>query len=131
MVSQRQTNNAHPSLLRRFLQILLGLLGLLLLGYLSLISYRFAQIQLGPFAPLAAILIVALLLAVIGPLLLVRYHSVLQTAVARGAQRLGALLAATGLPQRFARRFPRSLTLSRRAFHRRVVRSALPSPHGS
>jgi undecaprenyl-diphosphatase len=107
MASQRQTNNAHPSLLRRFLQIVLGLLGLLLLGYLALVSYRFAQIQLGPFAPLAAILILALLLAIIGPLLLVRYRHGLRAGLARGVQRLGALLAATGLPQRFARRFPR------------------------
>ena len=107
MSSQRQPGGARPSRLRRLLQVMLGLLGLLLLGYLAVFSYHFAQIQLGPFAPLAAILIFALLLAIIGPLLLVRYHRMLQTTVARGAQRLGALLAATGLPQRFARRFPR------------------------
>jgi undecaprenyl-diphosphatase len=92
---------------RSLVQAVLGLLGLLLLGYLAVVSYRFAQIQLGPFAPLAAILFFALLLAVIGPLLLVRYHRALWGGLARSAQRLGALLAATGLPQRFARRFPR------------------------
>ncbi len=107
MASQRQPGSAHPSRLRRLLQVVLGLLGLLLLGYLAVFSYRFAQIQLGPFAPLSAILIVAVLLAIIGPLLLVRYHRVLWAGLARGAQRLGALLAATGLPQRFTRRFPR------------------------
>src|SRR5215831_2048280 len=107
MASQRQANSAHPSWLRRFLQIVLGILGLLLLGYVLVFSYQFAQIQLGPFAPLAAILTLALLLAIIGPLLLVRYRHGLRAGLARGAQRLGAILAATGLPQRFTRRFPR------------------------
>jgi len=107
MASQPQSGGAHPSRWRRLLQVVLGLLGLLLLGYLAVFSYRFAQIQLGPFAPLAAILIVSLLLAIIGPLLLVRYHRVLWAGLARGAQRLGALLAATGLPQGFSHRFPR------------------------
>jgi undecaprenyl-diphosphatase len=106
MASQRQANSALPSWLRRALQIVLGVLVVLLLGYLAVFSYHFAQIQLGPFAPLAAILVVALLLAIIGPVLLVRYHRVLRGGLARGAQRLGALLMATGLPQRFARRFP-------------------------
>jgi membrane-associated phospholipid phosphatase len=103
MANQRQANSAHPSWLRRFLQILLGILGLLLLGYLAVVSYRFAQIQLGPFAPLAAILTLTLLLAIIAPLLLVRYRHSLRAGLARGAQRLGAVVAATGLPQRFPR----------------------------
>src|SRR5262245_40961058 len=107
MASQRQPDSAHPSRLRRILSVLLGILGLLLLGYLAVVSYRFAQIQLGPFAPLAAILVLALLLAIIGPVLLVRYHRAVRAGLARGAQRLGAALAATGLPQRFTRRFPR------------------------
>jgi undecaprenyl-diphosphatase len=107
MASQRQANSARPSRLRYALQILLGILGLALLGYIVVFAYHFAQIQLGPFAPLAAILTLALLLAIIGPLLLVRYHRVLRAGLARGAQWLGALLAATGLPQRFTRRFPR------------------------
>jgi undecaprenyl-diphosphatase len=89
--------------MRRFLRVVLGILGLLLLGYLAVVSYRFAQIQLGPFAPLAAILTLALLLAIIGPLLLVRYRDSLRAGLARGAQWLGAVLAATGLPQRFPR----------------------------
>jgi undecaprenyl-diphosphatase len=89
------------------LQIVLGVLGLLLLGYVVVFGYHFAQIQLGPFAPLAAALAFALLLAIIGPLLLVRYRHGLRAGLARGAQRLGAVLTATGLPQRFARRFPR------------------------
>jgi membrane-associated phospholipid phosphatase len=107
MASQRQASGAHPSRLRRALQIVLGVLGLLLLGYVVVFSYHFAQIQLGPFAPLAAILTFALLLAIIGPLLLVRYRHGLRDGLGRSAQRLGAVLAATGLPQRFARRFPR------------------------
>jgi undecaprenyl-diphosphatase len=101
MANQRQLGRVRPSRLRRFLQVLLGLLGLLLLGYLAAVSYRFAQIQLGPFAPLAAVLVLALLLAIIGPLLLVRYRHALRAGLARGAQRLGAVLAATGLPERF------------------------------
>src|SRR5215831_4166355 len=103
MTSQRQANSAHPSRLRRFLQVVLGILGLLLLGYLAVFSYHFAQIQLGPFAPLVAILTFALLLAIIGPLLLVRYHRALQAGLAGGVQRFGRLLEATGLPRRFPR----------------------------
>jgi membrane-associated phospholipid phosphatase len=103
MTRQRQANRAHPSPLWRLLQVLLGSLGLLLLGYLAVVSYRFAQIQLGPFAPLAAILTLALLLAIIGPLLLVRYRDSLRAGLAGGARRLGAVLEATGLPQRFPR----------------------------
>jgi|GEM_PF-5228192 len=83
MSSQRQPGSAHPSRLHRFFQVVLGLVGLQLLGYLAVFSYRFAQIQLGPFAPLAAILTLALLLAIIGPLLLVRYHRVLWAGLAR------------------------------------------------
>src|SRR5690348_3525482 len=103
MTNQRQPDSALPRRLRRFLQVVLGVLGLLLLGYLAVVSYRFAQIQLGPFAPLAAILTVALLLAIIGPLLLVRYRHGLRAGLARAAQGLGAALEATGLPQRFPR----------------------------
>jgi undecaprenyl-diphosphatase len=85
----------------------MGLITALLLGYLAVFSYHLAQIQLGPFAPLAAVLAVALLLAVLGPVLLVRYHRPLRAGFAQGIWRLGGVLAATGLPQRFARRFPR------------------------
>jgi membrane-associated phospholipid phosphatase len=87
--------------------VVLGLLAVLLLGYLAVFSYHFAQIQLGPFAPLAAILTAALLLAVLGPPLLVRYHRRLRAALGQAIQGFGALLAATRLPQRFARRLPR------------------------
>lgn len=107
MASQRSSRRMRLRPLRRLLLAVLGFLGLLLLGYLVVLSYHVAQIQLGPFAPLAAILTLALLIAVSGPLLLVRYHRSLRMGLARGLQRLGDLVAVTGLPQRFARRWPR------------------------
>src|SRR5690348_3764679 len=106
MANQRQLGRVRPSRLRRFLQVLLGILGLLLLGYLAVLGYRFAQIRLRRFAPLTAVRILAFLLATFGPWLLVRYLGVIRVGLAGGGQRVGAVLAATGLPQRFARRCP-------------------------
>ncbi|HEV2461753.1 MAG TPA: hypothetical protein VGS80_25635, partial [Ktedonobacterales bacterium] len=107
MANRRKPGSPQQRAWRRSLQVVLGLLAVLLLGYLAVFSYHFAQIQLGPFAPLAAILTAALLLAVLGPPLLVRYHRRLRAALGQAIQGFGALLAATRLPQRFARRFPR------------------------
>jgi membrane-associated phospholipid phosphatase len=107
MANRRKPGSPQPRAWPRGLQVVLGVLAVVLLGYLAVFSYHFAQIQLGPFAPLAAILTLALLLAVLVPPLLVRYHRPLRAALAWVIQRLGALLAATRLPQRFAHRFPR------------------------
>jgi undecaprenyl-diphosphatase len=107
MLSQHQRRSAPPSPIRRLVQVVLGLVVLLLLGYVAVFGYHLAQIQLGPFAPLATVLTLALLVAILGPLLLVRYHRPLLDGVGRGLWRIGMLLAATGLPPRFARRFPR------------------------
>lgn len=102
MIEPGRSGHAHS----RLRQVAVGVL-VLAGGYLAVFSYLAARIQLGPFAPLAAILTIALLLAVLVPLLLVRYHRQLRSALGRGLRRLGVLLLATGLPQRFASRFPR------------------------
>src|SRR5215472_1498402 len=58
---------------RRWLLVgLLGVLVLLVLLYAALFSYRFVETQLGPFAPVAAVLILGVVLAIGGPWLLVR-----------------------------------------------------------
>src|SRR5258708_29397299 len=54
------------------LRVVAVLLLALLLLYGALWGYRFALSQLGPFAPLAAGLVLALVLAIGGPWLLVR-----------------------------------------------------------
>src|SRR5579863_3912682 len=61
---------------------LLGVLGLLAVLYAALFGYQFVQTQLGAFAPLAAVLGLGLLLAILAPILLVRYHLPLETALA-------------------------------------------------
>src|SRR5690242_19100383 len=67
--------------LRRALRqprVLLGVGTLLLLLYALLWMYRFLVGELGPFAPLAIALIGALLLAIVGPWLVVHYRTQLQ-----------------------------------------------------
>src|SRR5439155_15797993 len=66
-------------------RVLLGLCALLLLLYALLWGYRFVVGQLGPFAPLAIAVVGGLLLAIVGPWLLVHYGGQLRRAVVRGA----------------------------------------------
>jgi membrane-associated phospholipid phosphatase len=93
--------------MRTGLWLLFGLLGAAALLYAALFSYRFAEVQLGPFAPLAAGLVVGAALAIGGPWLLVRERRPLEAALMRGIRWLGTRLEATGWPERLARRFPR------------------------
>jgi undecaprenyl-diphosphatase len=86
---------------------LLAVLALLALVYAALFSYHFAQVQLGPFAPLAAGLAAGLLLALGGPWLLVRERQRLEAALESSARWLWQWLQATGWPEWLARRFPR------------------------
>jgi undecaprenyl-diphosphatase len=83
------------------------LLALPLLFFAGLWSYRLALSWLGPFAPLAVALLLALALAIIGPALLVRYGARLRAIVVEGATWLWARVEATGVLQRFAARYPR------------------------
>ncbi len=92
---------------RALARALVWLVGAALVIYGAVWSYRLAASQLGPFTPLAAVLAGGLVLAVAGPWLLVHYHGQFRAGVARALAWVGARLAATGLPQRFARRYPR------------------------
>ncbi|PWT72670.1 MAG: hypothetical protein C5B60_09295 [Chloroflexi bacterium] len=87
---------------------LLGILmGIALLLYGAVFAYQFVETQLGPFAPLAALLLGSLLVAIAAPWLLVRERKPLMAAARTVGRWLWARLQATGLPQRFATRFPR------------------------
>lgn len=93
--------------LRWLLWAAIALVAALALLYLAVLSYRFAQVQLGPFAPLAVAFVAALLLAIGGPWLLVRERTHLESGLVTTVRWLRARLEASGWPQRFARRFPR------------------------
>jgi len=86
---------------------LLGVLGALALLYAAVFGYQFVETQLGPFAPLAAVLVLGLLVALVGPVLLVRERQPLEAAVRASGHWLWTRLQTSGLPQRFAARFPR------------------------
>src|SRR5260221_10401470 len=86
---------------------LLGLLAVLALLYAAAFAYQFVETQLGPFAPLAAVLVLGLLVALVGPALLVRERMPLEAAVRASGHWLWMRLQTSGLPQRFATRFPR------------------------
>src|SRR5260221_12021422 len=92
---------------RRGLWLLVGLLGVLALLYAAAFAYQFVETQLGPFAPLVAVLVTGLLLGIVGPWMLVRERTPLEAAVRVSGHWLWARLQTSGLPQRFAARFPR------------------------
>jgi membrane-associated phospholipid phosphatase len=91
----------------RLVRLGVALAALALLAYGIVWSYRFAQAQFGAFTPLVAVLGGALLVALVGPPLLVYYRHQIRAELVRALHWLGAVMAATGLPQRFARRYPR------------------------
>src|SRR5258708_27664386 len=86
---------------------LLGVLGVLALLYAAAFAYQFVETQLGPFAPLAAVLVLGLLGALVGPVVLVRERMPLEAAVRASGHWLWMRLQTSDLPQRFAARFPR------------------------
>jgi len=107
-VSRSDQRGRRPQTAARLLpRLLFGGVVLLLLLYAALWSYQFAVSQLGPFAPLAAGFVLALVVAVGGPWLVVRQRQRLEAAVRTTGRGLLAWLRATGLPQGFAERFPR------------------------
>src|SRR5260221_13384837 len=86
---------------------LLGVLGALALLYAGAFAYQFVETQLGPFAPLAAVLVLGLLVALVGPVLLVRERQPLEATLGNTAHWLWNQLLARRVPQRFEARFPR------------------------
>src|SRR5258706_11104077 len=66
---------------RRGLWLLVSLLGVLALLYAAAFAYQFVETQLGPFAPLVAVLVLGPLLGIVGPWLLVRERTPLEAAV--------------------------------------------------
>src|SRR5258707_525141 len=85
---------------------LLGLLAVLALLYAAAFAYQFVETQLGPFAPLAAVLVLGLLVALVGPVVLVRERMPLEAAVRASGHWLWMRLQTSDLPQRFAARSP-------------------------
>src|SRR5262249_7123053 len=103
-----------PSAATRLLpRLLLGAAGLLVLLYAAVWGYRFALSQVGPFAPLAVLFVAALVLATVGPWLLVRERKGLEAAVRATGRWFGARLRATGLPRWLAQRAPRLAAILR------------------
>src|SRR5260221_7977994 len=86
---------------------LLGVLGALALLYAAAFAYQFVETQLGPFAPLVAGLVVGALVALVGPVLLVRGRQPLEATLGNTAHWLWNQLLARRVPQRFEARFPR------------------------
>jgi membrane-associated phospholipid phosphatase len=108
-----------PSAWRLPLRLLGILIGVALLLYGVLFAYQFLETQLGPFAPLAAVLVGGLLVAIAAPWLLVRDRRPLAAAAVSAGRWLWARFQATGLPQRFTARFPRLTAF----LHRRLART--------
>jgi membrane-associated phospholipid phosphatase len=96
-----------PSAWRLPLRLLGILVGIVLLLYGLFFAYRFVETQLGSFAPLAAVLVGGLVVAIAAPWLLIRDRKPLRAVASSVGRWLWARLQATGLPQRFATRFPR------------------------
>src|SRR5262245_44612959 len=88
-------------------RMLLKLFALLLLLYALLWIERFLVGELGPFAPLAIAVIGALLLAIVGPWLLVHYRAQLRRAIERGAGWLWTEAGVRQLVVRAQARYPR------------------------
>ena len=105
------TQTSRPSrggLLRRLgLLSLVILVGLAALAYVVFWAYRYMVGILGVFAPLVAVALLALLAAILLPWLLIHFRCQLSRAIRLTAAGLRRLSLATGLPQRFASRFPR------------------------
>ena len=109
-----------PSRRRVLWRALLGALLAAVLLYAALFGYRFLVAQLGPFGPFAAVIGAALALAVVGPWLVVHYHRRLWATAIAVTTWGWALAMASGLPERFARRYPRLA----RFVEGRIVRTA-------
>jgi membrane-associated phospholipid phosphatase len=108
-----------PSVWRLLLRLFGVLLAVLFGLYGILFAYQLVETQLGPFAPLAALLVGGLVVAIVVPWLLIRDRKPLIAAASTAGRWLWARLRATGLPQRFATRFSRFAAF----LHRRLART--------
>lgn len=93
--------------LPRLLRIGALLAVLAVVAYGLVWAYRYAIALLGVFAPLAAVALLALLAVFFVPWLLIHYRHQLGAAVLASIAFAKRLALRTGLPQRFAARFPR------------------------
>jgi undecaprenyl-diphosphatase len=75
--------------------------------YAALWIYRFAEAQLGPFAPLVVVGGASLVTAILGPWLIIRYRQPLVSLLLKTTRLLWTLALATGIPQLIRARFPR------------------------
>jgi membrane-associated phospholipid phosphatase len=87
--------------------VLFWLLIVLLLLYALLWVYRFVVNQLGPFAPLAIVVVAGVLLAVVGPWLVVHYRVQIQRTIVRAADWIWTEAGARRLVTRLQARYPR------------------------
>jgi undecaprenyl-diphosphatase len=101
---------------RLLIVVLVALAALPIILYGALWIYRFAVSQLGPFAPLAVVGGAAVVSAILGPWLLIRYGRPLQSALLGAARLLWTLAHATGLPQWLGARFPQLSSFLRARF---------------
>jgi undecaprenyl-diphosphatase len=98
---------------------LLGILVGIVLLYGLLFAYQLLETQLGPFAPLVALLVGGLVVAIAAPWLLIRDREPLLAAAGAAGGWLWERLKATGVPKRLATRFPRLATF----LHARLART--------
>ena len=111
-------HNANTNI-RRFrtaLRSVFGAAGLCLIIYAAVVGYHYTQVQLGPFAPLAAIIFAVLLVSIFGPLLLIHYYHSIASALVHSLRWVARLAASSALPRRFARRYPRLIQFWVRRF---------------
>jgi undecaprenyl-diphosphatase len=89
------------------LYLLLVFIAIPITIYIAEWVYHLLLSELDVAAPIAAVLLGAVLIAIFGTIALVHYYSSIRTWLGGLLRRLGRALLATGLPQWLARRFPR------------------------
>jgi len=89
-------------------RMLIGLCAVLLLLYALLWMYRFIVNQLGPFAPLAFVVGGGMLLAFVGPWLVIHYRAPIQRVLMRCADWLWTRTGADDLFRHLDKRYPRA-----------------------
>lgn len=89
-------------------QILLSLCVVILLLYALVWMYRFVVNQLGPFAPLAFVVGAGILLAFVGPWLVIHYRTPLQRVLMRCTDWLWTHSGADDVFRRLGERYPRA-----------------------
>ncbi len=88
-------------------RVLLTLGGILLLSYAVLWIYRFTVRQLGPFAPLAFVVVGGLIVVLVGPWTLIHYRAQIKRALGSGIDWLWSHTGAAQAVHRMQERYPR------------------------